>query len=313
MNITVIGAGAVGGYFGARMHESGLNVTFLVRQKRADQLRQSGLKVQSPMGNTHVKDVKLAESPEQIIACDLVMLAVKHYHLEQTMETLSTLVQMGARVLPLLNGAEHYDKLKDALGEESVLGGVCHLLSTLDGAGQVVHNGSMHDLLIGALHPSQEPFCLKLLDALAEANIRVSFDENIEQEIWMKYAFITAFSGMTTAARLGIHELLAVPHTHEIFRQALKEMQGLSEASGVPLPEDFEERVGQRLLQLPEGSTSPMHQDLTMGAQLEVDGLHGGALRFGIKLNVELPTIQILHALIKPFEMGAAEKLISLI
>jgi len=302
MKITVLGAGAVGGYFGGRMLEAGLDVTFLVRENRAIQLRETGLEIQSSQGNAHIRNLKLVVSACEIDACDIVIVAVKNYHLNQAIEQIRCLVDKGANVLPLLNGVEHIEILQQAFGEKVVMGGLCQIISTLDRDGRILHNGSLHDMQIGALHPDQESLGRKLFDALQDANLRCLYKENITLEMWLKYAFITAFSAITTAARLKIHDVLATPATQAVFVQVLNEMQKLAKANQVPIPDNFAETTVHRMQLMPKGATSSMHQDLSKGLPLEVESLQGGALRLASRLGVEIPTIQILYGLIKPYE-----------
>jgi 2-dehydropantoate 2-reductase len=136
--------------------------------------------------------------------------------------------------------------------------------------------------------------------------MRCLYKENISLEIWLKYAFIAAFSGVTTAARLEIHDVLATQPTQDVFRQVLTEMQKLANANEVPLPDNFTEIIFQKVRQLPKGSTSSMHQDLSKGLPLEVESLHGGSLRLASRLGVEIPTIKTLYGIIKPYEQGSA-------
>jgi 2-dehydropantoate 2-reductase len=304
MRITVVGAGAVGGYFGGRMLEAGLDVTFLVREKRAEQLRHTGLLIKSHQGDASIQNVKMAFRAEEIEACDVVIIAVKNYHLEQVIEQIRPLVNKGAKVLPLLNGVEHFEILQQSLGKEAVMGGVCQVIATLDSDGRIIQIGP-HDMMIGALQPNQEQLCLQLDKALTGVNMRCLYKENITLEIWLKYAFIAAFSGVTTAARLEIHDVLAIQPTQDVFRQVLTEMQKLANANEVPLPDNFAEIIVQKVRQLPKGSTSSMHQDLSKGLPLEVESLHGGALRLASRLGVEIPTIKTLYGIIKPYEQGS--------
>ena len=139
MNILVQGAGALGAYFGGRLLESGQNVSFFVREKRAAQLIKEGLKINSPEGNFESKDVTVYTSPEQVKNIDLVILAVKGYHLDQVIPQVQTIVQQtGACVLPLLNGMEHLERLQQAVGKEKVIGGFASIIATLNAQGHVV-------------------------------------------------------------------------------------------------------------------------------------------------------------------------------
>lgn len=306
MNITVLGAGATGGYFGGRLAESGLNVTFLVRERRAAQLKEKGLVIKSPMGDLTIENPQVALNAEDIPACDLVIVGLKNYHLEAALPQLKVLAEKGAKILPLLNGVEHFAILKEACGEGSVLGGVCKIISTLDAEGNIKHTGKIHHLIFGELEPANKEFCQKLEETLSKANIRAKYSEKILQEIWSKYAFITVFSGVTSAGDLTIDKVNAHEATRNIYERALKEMKSLADVYGVAL-DDFVSMNMEGLPKYPQGSTSSMHQDKRKGLSLEVESLQGAAIRLAKRKGMELPTIETLYGLIKPYEMGSKE------
>jgi 2-dehydropantoate 2-reductase len=303
MNVVVVGAGAIGGYFGGRLQEAGLKVTFLVRENRADQLRRTGLVIQSPAGNVHLVP-QIALSANQVETCDLVLLAVKNYHLQPVLESIRPLIERGGKVLPLLNGVEHFDILERTFGKNSILGGLCQIIVTLDSEGRIIHTSKMHDLIFGALEHEQQTFCENLAEKTQGAKMPVTLSKNIRVDIWSKYSFITAFSGITTASRLPINEILKVDATKEIYRQLLAEMQTLAAAKGIQLADLFVEKMIDRAHQLPDGSTSSMHQDFRKGLPLEVESLQGAAARLGKQTGLELPTISTIYGLIKPYENG---------
>lgn len=305
MNITVVGAGATGGYFGARLAESGLNVTFLVREKRAAQLKANGLVVKSIVGDITISEPQIALNAEDIPACDVVILALKNYQLAASLPQLKVLVDRGAKILPFLNGVEHFEILTKEFGQENVLGGVCKIISTLDSEGTIIHTGKLHLILFGELEPSSKELCLQLEQAMSKANIKVKYTENIWNEAWSKYAFITVFSGVTSAGDLTTDLIYPNEATSNVYRRSLEEMKKLAGAYGAALPEDF---VGQNIDGLPKyekGSTSSMHQDKRKGLPLEVESLQGAAIRLASRKGMELPTIETLYGLIKPFEMGS--------
>ena len=305
MKVVVVGAGAVGGYFGGRLQEAGLDITFLVRKKRGEQLREHGLVIQSPAGNVRLTP-KIAEDPGQIGACDLVLLAVKNYHLPQLIESIRPLVEQGAKVLPLLNGVEHFDILAQAFGKQAVLGGLCQIIVTLNGDGHIIHTSKIHDIFFGALEAEQAEFCQQFAKQTKGAVMPVILSNNILVNLWSKYAFITAFAGVTTASRLPINEILKVDATKNVYRLLLTEMQTLAASKGIMLSADFVGKTMERMVSLPDGSTSSMHQDFRKGLPLEVESLQGAAVRLSQQVRASLPTITTIYGLIKPYEQGIA-------
>lgn len=301
MKITVIGAGAVGGYFGARLADSGLDVSFLVRANRAKQLTNSGLVIKSPFGDLTLQP-QLVQDVKEIKGCDLVLLSVKNYQLEEVLTQIEPLVNLGAKVLPLLNGVEHFELLAKKFGPDNVLGGLCKLISTVDTEGVVHHTNKLHEITFGALQSSQVDFCLRTKQTLEKSILKITLSNNIMVDIWAKYAFITAFSGTTTASRLSIDKVAENEATKQVYARSLQEMWTLARANGVVLPDDFVQQNLEAISKFPAGSTSSMHQDFRKGLPLEVESLQGAAIRLSAQHGLEVPTVRTLYGLLKPFE-----------
>lgn len=301
MKVTVVGAGAVGGYFGGRLQDAGFDVTFLVRKKRAEQLRKSGLSMRSPFGDLTIEP-QLALDPQEIAECDLVILALKNYHLASAIDSIRTLVEKGAKILPLMNGVEYYQTLEEEFGKSAVLGGLCQIIVTLDEQGDIVHSNQMHDVTFGPFLEEQTEFCSEFYEKAKKANLRIFLRDNIEVDVWNKFAFITSFSGVTTASRLSIDQVFAVDAAKEVFETCLYEMKLLASSQQVQLPEVFVETVMENMRKMPAGATSSMHQDFRKELPLEVESLQGAAVRLAKQADIELPTIKTLYGLIKPFE-----------
>lgn len=302
MNITILGAGALGAYFGARWDQVGHEVQYLVRSRRAEQLRNYGLHLHSVQGDYTVEHPSVVEDVSELEQTDLVILAVKGYHLQDVMPELKELVQKGAKVLPLLNGMEHIFKLQNELGIENVIGGLSYIIATLDEKGHVVHSSQLHDIHIGSLHSSQHELCRQLMNSSSEANMNVNQSQNIKEDLWKKYMFITAFSGMTTAGNFTVGTIREEQSTYEVTKHVLNEMKLLANAYDIPLTEETIQEGISKFESLPNEATSSMHQDKRKGLLLEVEHLQGGALRLAEKVGIGLPYIHMLYALIKPYE-----------
>ncbi|WP_459735283.1 ketopantoate reductase family protein [Peribacillus sp. N1] len=302
LNIVIIGAGALGSYFGGRLQQAGQDVQYLVRKNRAKQLKENGISLTSPHGNYQFNDLHITENVNDIEKVDLVILAVKGQHLPGTLTDLKVLVERGAKVLPLLNGLEHVSILQDELGEEAILGGSAFIIATLDEKGHVIHSNENHDLIYGPLHPSQKKVCDEFEQATGSAIMKASRTENILIRMWIKYMFITAFSGVTTASNLPIGTIRRFPETNGLLEKVLVEMKELANAYDVGITVENIAQALENMAGLPDESTSSMHQDRRKGLTLEVEHLQGGALRLAEKAGLKLPVIGTLYALIKPFE-----------
>ncbi|MBK5498716.1 ketopantoate reductase family protein [Peribacillus sp. TH14] len=302
MNIVIIGAGALGSYFGGRLQQAGQHVQYLVRKKRAQQLKENGLKITSPHGNYDFNELHIIEDVKKIEQVDLVILAVKGQHLQGTIPDLKLLVEKGAKILPLLNGIEHISILQDELSEAAVIGGSAFIIATLNEKGHVIHSNKNHDLIFGPLHPSQTKICDEFEQAVSSAIMGASRTENILIRMWIKYMFITAFSGVTTASNLPIGTIRRFPETNRLLEHVLIEMKKLANAYNVGITEQNVAQALENMAGLSDESTSSMHQDLRKSQTLEVEHLQGGALRLAEKVNLKLPVIETLYGLIKPFE-----------
>ncbi|AIF42330.1 ketopantoate reductase family protein [Virgibacillus sp. SK37] len=305
MRLVILGAGALGAYFGSRFQEAGADVTFLVREKRAEQLKEEGLKIHSKQGDYEVNHFKVEIAPENIPSADIVVVGVKGYHLEGTFEQLDVLVKKGAFILPVLNGIEHIDVLQERYGHDRVLGGLAFIIATLDENGHVVHSSNFHDLVFGALDPKQEQVCEQLDDLATKANMDAKNSPAILQELWKKYMFINAFSGITTAVNLPIGPIRDQKPTFHLAKMILHEMKLLANSYGAKITDTDAEKAINNLLHLDKEATSSMHQDRRKGLTLEVEHLHGGALRLAEKQELSLPYIEAIYGTIKPYEHPA--------
>ncbi|MBM7599338.1 2-dehydropantoate 2-reductase [Virgibacillus halotolerans] len=302
MHIVVIGAGALGAYFGSRFEEAGANVTFLVREKRAEQIHAHGIHVNSTQGDYTIRNPKVITNTAEVKTVDLVFLSVKGYHLQGTLESLNHLTKKGAHVLPVLNGIEHIRTLQEQLGKEHVVGGLCSIFATLNDKGHVAHSSDFHDLIFGPLEPTQTNICNQLKALTDQANISANYSDDILVDLWKKYMFINAFSGITTAVNLPIGPVTDHPETFHIAEMILQEMKQLANKYNVALTESHVESTKKILLNLNRDGTSSMHQDRRKKQTLEVDHLHGGAVRLAKAVELELPFTEAVLGLIKPFE-----------
>lgn len=308
MNILVFGAGALGGYFGGRLLEVGQNVSFFVREKRAEQLAKEGVKISSPEGDFESKDFSIYTSPEQVKNADLIILTVKGYHLDSVIPQIQTIVaQTGAFVLPLLNGMEHIERLQQAIGEEKVMGGLATIVATLNKDGHVEHTNPTSLLKYGALHSEQTQICQQLEELHGKLKSTFTKEEDIRKHLWLKYAFIAALSGITSAMQLPTGYITNTPATLEIAKRVIHEMSMVAEKEGTPLTDEEVEGVVNMLLGFKKEATSSMHQDLRKGLPIELEHLHGGALRLAEKHDVAIPVIETLYGILKPYEHGRPE------
>ena len=204
MRILVVGAGAVGGYFGGRLLKAGRDVTFLVRPRRAAELAKHGLTIRSPVGDFHRPSPPTVSQEELAEPFDLVILSCKAYDLEGAMNSFAKAVGPATAILPLLNGMRHVDRLAERFGAERVLGGQCAISVTLGPEGDVVHFNDWHALSFGELDGSRSPRIEAIASELLNAGFDARLADNIRQEMWEKWVFIATAAGITCLMRASV-------------------------------------------------------------------------------------------------------------
>ncbi len=309
MKIGVIGAGAVGGYFGALLAQAGEDVTFLVREDRYRAL-QHGLTVKSVHGDLFLAEPKLAQSGEELSGCEVILLAVKQYHLEGVWNDLGMLAEGGAVLLPLLNGVRHMERLERDFGTTRVLGGSCHIETTLDETGAVVQTSDIRDIVYGVLgdEDSVDPQLGGVLDRLQEAFLRARIPAvrrvRIMRELWKKYVFLCAFSGMTAATRSTIGVVWREHSARVALAQMFGELIAVARAKGIDLQETFHTAMMERVAGLNPLMTSSMHRDLEKGRPLELDSLQGDLIAMAEECGIEAPVHRTVYAVLAPHRHG---------
>ncbi|HVJ49029.1 ketopantoate reductase family protein [Desulfitobacterium sp.] len=301
MNIIVIGAGAVGGYFGGKMAQAGMTVTFLVREKRYQQLKERGLRVESVHGDFIVQPHCVLKA-EEVENPDLVILSVKNYQLEGTFPDLKNFVDRGAKILPLMNGVQHIDQLVSAFGLEHIIGGLCYIESTLNEFGDILQKSSIHDIVFGPLTEMNSTFFQELEALFLKSGVNVKLSTEILTELWTKYIFLVTLSGMTTATRNPIGISLKDPVTFAFIKDFVEELVNLAKTLKVKLPEGFTEQMIQRIKNTAPEMTSSMHRDFEKGHPLELDSLQGAVLNMAEQQKVATPCTRAIYALLHPFK-----------
>jgi 2-dehydropantoate 2-reductase len=302
MKILVVGAGAVGGYFGGRLLQAGRDVTFLVRPRRAAELAKHGLIIRSPVGGFHRASppTVLQESLTELF--DLVVLSCKAFDLEGAITSFAKAVGPDTMILPLLNGILHIERLVERFGAERVLGGQCAISTTLSEDGAVVHLNDWHDLSFGELDGSRSPRIETIASQILNAGFAARLAENIRQDMWEKWALIATTAGMTCLMRASVGEYVAAGAA-DLALELLNECALIAEAGGFPLREPALKRARAALTAPGSPFKASMLRDIEGGKPVEGDQILGDLLRRARKPDdASLLRVAVLH--VKSYEQG---------
>jgi 2-dehydropantoate 2-reductase len=308
MRILIVGAGAVGGYFGGRLAQAGRDVTFLVRPSRAKQLGQDGLRIISPHGNV-VLTPKLVSAGEIDTPYDLVFLSVKAYALEAAMNDFAAAVGPETMILPVLNGMRHIDLLAKRFGEHAVIGGVCLVATELDDAGRIVQLADMQQLVYGERNGETTTPRLQSLDAtLQGAGFDARLSTDIMQAMWEKWVQLASLGAITCLMRGAIGEIVAVPGGADLSLKMLDESAAVATACGHKPSEAFLARDARAMTAPGSPLTSSMYRDLRKGAPVEVDHILGDFIERGRAHGIATPLLKAAFVNLRVYQAGLPKR-----
>lgn len=291
MKILVVGAGAVGGYFGARLAEAGRDVTFLVRPARAQQLQRDGLRVLSPHGNLTLKP-QIVTSAEITSPCDIIFLSVKAQALDQAIKDMTAAVGPETMIYPVLNGMRHMHTLVQSFGEQAVLGGVTFIPTDLDEQGRIVQLNPMDKVIYGERSGEITPRIRSLDETMSNAGFETELSTNITQAMWDKWVIIASLGLVTCLLNAPIGKVNAVPDGKQTALQAIDECAAIARACNFPTPHLVLEKLRGTLTTKDSELTSSLYRDLQKGAPVEVDTILGDLLDHGHAHQIEAPLLQ---------------------
>ena len=315
MRILVIGAGAVGGYFGGRLRAAGRNVTFLVRAGRAAQLERTGLRIfdaahgdltLAPQQLKLLTAGQLRDRPETY---DLVLLSAKAYSLDAAMEDVAPAMGPETVVLPLLNGMRHLDALQARFGSHAVLGGATYLVADLDAEGAVRSMAALHDLNFGERGKQVTARIQTIAAALTGAGFDARLRPDILATMWQKWTMLASAGAINCLLRSPIGAAVSAPGGRETARQVMTECETIAAANGYPA-EDLELRLAteQRLLNRSSTLTTSMYRDMQRGLPVEADHILGDLVERGRRHGVEAPLLRAAYAQLSVYAAGLARE-----
>lgn len=304
MRIAVMAAGAVGGYFGGRMAAAGHDVGFVARGAQLEALRKNGLRIESPLGNLHLNDVRATSDPKEIGPVDIVLFAVKLWDTEVAAEAAKPLIGAQTRVITLQNGVDSVERVAPILGAEQVVGGSAYIASVIAAPGVISHTSQFARMVCGRIDGKPDAQLTAFTAAAKEAGIDITQSDTINRERWEKFVFLVGLSGATGATRMPLGPILADADTRAFFQSLMAEVIAVAQAKGVVLKPGFLEDRMKFADAAPPGMKASLLHDLERGNRIELDWLAGKVVAFGRELGVPTPANAAVYAVLKLHRMG---------
>lgn len=305
MKIAVIGAGAVGTYFGARLAAAGEEVSFLARGRQLEALRNRGLRIESPAGNLRLLEVRAAGSCAEIGVADLALVCVKSWQVPEIARTMGPVVGPRTALLPFQNGVEAAGQLAAEFGWRRVLGGVCRIIALVESPGVTRHVGGEPLVGLGEFAAGAEGRLAAATHAFRRSGIRTENPPDITAAIWEKFLFIAAVGGVGSVARAPLGAVRERPETRAMLEGAMREVLAVAVARGVRLDAGAVERTLAFLDTLPADGTSSMQRDIAEGRPSELESLSGAVVRLGKESGVPTPIHAFIQGSLVPQELAA--------
>ena len=275
MRMAVMAAGAVGGYFGGRMAAAGHDVAFIARGAHRDAIKRDGLKIESTLGDLHLKDVNVTDDPRQVRPVDVVLFAVKLWDTETAGEQTRPLVGSNTRVITLQNGVDSVERLAPTLGDDTTIGGATYIVTTIARPGVIRHTGAIAKVQCGRLDRRPDAVLASYVEQIKAANIDITLTDHALLDIWKKFVVLSGTSGITAGTRQPVGVVRDDEDTRAFFFKLMHEAIAVGRAAGVDFPRDYPTELDRLVGTLPPTMKASMANDLDAGNRLELDWLAG--------------------------------------
>ena len=306
----MVGAGAVGGYFGARMASAGVDLSFLLREESARIVRAKGLRVRSPQGDVHLPHPDVLVAGSDAPSPDALFFACKVEHVRTAAEAARPLLGPSSVVIPLQNGVDAPEILRNVLGERSVLGGLSRIFAERVAAGEIQHFGLHPSITCGELDGGHSERVARVVNTLADApGMSIDASDDIWTAMWMKLLMVCSMGAVGAAARAPLGVVLGVPETRGLLLAAGEEIAAVGRARGAQIPDGFVAAQVTRYGRLRPETTASMHRDLERGETSELGEQLGAVCRYGRELDVTTPVLDALYGALLPGELRARGRL----
>jgi 2-dehydropantoate 2-reductase len=305
VRVAVVGAGGVGGYFGARLVEAGEDVLFIARGAQLDALRFTGLSIVSPRGSAVLGPQRATDDPAEVGPVDAVLLCVKTWQLADVVATLRPMLGPETTVVPFQNGVEAADQIVASLGPGPVLGGVAKIVALIEAPGRIRELGGPTAAAFAELDNRPSARVERLRDAFRRRLHLELRPADIHAAVWSKFLFVATAGGVGAVARMPIGVLRRVPETRRLLESGMAEIAALARARRVCLPDDIVVRTMAFVDTLPSDGTASLQRDIADGRRSELDAWSGAVVRLGREAGVATPTHAFIYGSLLPSELRA--------
>jgi len=295
MKVSVFGVGGVGGYFGGRLAEAGHDVTFIARGKHLEAIKSNGLRVESINGDFVISPAQATDDPSSVGHVDLVLVAVKAWQVPDVARAIRPMVGDYSTVLPLQNGVEAVPELVAELGNESIVGGLCKIISSIEEPGHIIHVGVEPYVVLGELDGSKSARVSGIYDAFKSAGVNVETTQSIQTAIWEKFLFIASWSGVGAVTRAPVGMIRVNHATRDLLVRSMQEIATVATSQGVELTDDVIDKTMNFVDTLPFKSTASMQRDIQDGRPSELESQSGAVVRLGEKHGIATPVNSFIY------------------
>jgi len=306
MRIAAMAAGAVGGYFAARMDAAGHEVFFIARGANLDAIKKNGLKIESVNGDLHLPKANATDDPKTVGPVDIVLFAVKLWDTEKAAELTRPMVAPHTRVITLQNGIDAVERIGTILPPDCVNGGTAAIASTIAAPGVIRNTSKFAGIRFGRADNRPDATLQAFVDAAKAAKVDAAIVADIQFEIWNKFILLAAVSGATATLRAPIGPIRADPELRAFVRQLMQETYAVGKARGVNMePSIVDQRMEYVLNTMPPAMKASMAVDLEHGNRLELDWLSGKVRELGRALNIPTPASDMVYTVLKLHRLGS--------
>jgi 2-dehydropantoate 2-reductase len=304
MRIAIIGAGGVGGYFGAQLAAGGEDVIFIARGEHLEAMRRNGLRVESEYAPAHIFPVNATDLIEEIGPVDLALVGVKLWDTDEVGRRLAPHLSPDSVVLSLQNGVSKDDILRGRLPASALIGGVCYLSASIVSPGVIRHHGALARVILGEFDGRRTDRVMRIFERFIKAGVDAELSTSISETIWEKFVFLVALSSVTSATRQPVGILRRRERTRRLLRDTMAEVVRVGRARGIRLPAAYADQQLEFIDTLPERMTSSMLNDLLRGSRLELPWLGESVIDMARRVDVPTPVNELLAAVLDPYVSG---------